>query len=190
MGKRKPRTRVKSDNQPAKPAPQDSGRTRVFKPFFQPILLLAFFVSGATSLSLEVAWSKQLSYLLGVDVYAATTVVTAFMFGLGLGAFLVSKYYRWPRISIKSYGYLQVAIGISGLISIPMLRSTGPLFSFLFVQFQFNTHIFLIMRFLCVFALIVIPIMLMGMTLPIVVGASFGKAQSDYVCLGTYSRRI
>jgi len=30
-------------------------------------LLLAFFISGATSLALEVAWSKVLSYLLGVD---------------------------------------------------------------------------------------------------------------------------
>jgi len=46
------------------------------------VLLIAFFFSGATSLSLEVAWSKELTYLLGVDMYSTTTVVTAFMAGL------------------------------------------------------------------------------------------------------------
>ena len=43
-----------------------------------------------SSLALEVAWSKELSYLLGVYIYAATTVVTAFMAGLGLGALLAA----------------------------------------------------------------------------------------------------
>ena len=51
-------------------------------------LLLPFFLSGATSLVLEVAWSKVLSYLLGVDLYASATVVTAYMAGIGLGAYL------------------------------------------------------------------------------------------------------
>ena len=146
-------------------------------------MLIAFFISGATSLSLEVAWSKQLSYILGVDIYAATSVVTAFMFGLGLGALLVSKYYRWPRVSIKAYGYLQVVIGICGLLSIPVLRSTSPLFSALFVELQFNNHLFVLVRFICVFALMLIPVILMGMTLPIVVGAYFGKTKSDYAKL-------
>ena len=34
------------------------------------LLLLAFFGSGATSLIFEVVWSKVLSYLLSVDLYA------------------------------------------------------------------------------------------------------------------------
>ena len=46
------------------------------------LLGTCFFLSGATSLVLEVAWSKELSYILGNTLYAVATVVAAFMAGL------------------------------------------------------------------------------------------------------------
>lgn len=144
------------------------------------ILLAFFFLSGATSLSLEVSWSKELSYLLGVDIYAMTTVVTAFMAGLGLGAILVARFYNWSHASIRSYGFLQLIIGISGLISIPVFRSTLPLFSFLYEKLNYSNELFLLARFLVVFCLMLIPVILMGMTLPLVVGASFGKVKGKF----------
>ena len=147
---------------------------------YQILLLAAFFLSGATSLALEVAWSKELSYLLGVDIYATTTVVTAFMAGLGLGAILVTRFYKWARASIRTYGFLQLIIGVCGLISIPLLRSTMPLFSFLYDQLNYNSQLFLLVRFIFVFGLILVPVILMGMTLPIVVGASFGRIKGRF----------
>ena len=147
---------------------------------YQILLLAAFFLSGATSLALEVAWSKELSYLLGVDIYAATTVVTAFMAGLGLGAILVTRFYKWARASIRTYGFLQLIIGVCGLISIPLLRSTMPLFSFLYDQLNYNSQLFLVVRFIFVFGLMLVPVTLMGMTLPIVVGASFGQIKGRF----------
>jgi spermidine synthase len=147
---------------------------------YQILLLAAFFLSGATSLALEVAWSKELSYLLGVDIYATTTVVTAFMAGLGLGAILVTRFYNWARASIRTYGFLQLIIGTCGLISIPLLRSTMPLFSFLYDQLNYDSQLFLLVRFLFVFGLMLVPVILMGMTLPIVVGASFGRIKGRF----------
>ena len=41
-----------------------------------------FFVSGAAGLLYEVAWSKQLGYLLGNSLHASATVVAAFLGGL------------------------------------------------------------------------------------------------------------
>ena len=143
-------------------------------------LLTCFFFSGATSLSLEVAWAKELSYLLGVDLYASTTVVTAFMAGLGLGAILVARFFRWSRASIAAYAVLQIAIGICGLFSIPLFRSTLPLFSFLYSTVSFNNNLFLPARFLVVFALMMIPVTLMGMTLPVIVGVSFRKIRMQF----------
>ncbi|UCF81127.1 MAG: hypothetical protein JSV08_01510, partial [Acidobacteriota bacterium] len=52
------------------------------------VLGVCFFLSGATSLALEVAWAKELSYILGNTLYAVATVVAAFMAGLGLGSAL------------------------------------------------------------------------------------------------------
>lgn len=149
-------------------------------PAYKIILLTAFFLSGATSLALEVAWSKELSYLLGVDIYATTTVVTAFMAGLGLGAILVARFYKWSQASIKIYGFLQLIIGICGLISIPLFRSTMPLFSFLYDRLNYDDQLFLLIRFLLVFGIMLLPVTLMGMTLPVVVGASFGRIKDRF----------
>ncbi len=98
--------------------------------WYEAVLLIAFFFSGATSLSLEVAWSKELTYLLGVDIYATATVVTAFMAGLGLGALLVARSDRWIAASIKTYAVLQLVIGFYALISIPLFRLTSRCFLF------------------------------------------------------------
>jgi spermidine synthase len=147
------------------------------------VLLIAFFFSGATSLSLEVAWSKELTYLLGVDMYSTTTVVTAFMAGLGLGALLVARSDRWIQASIKTYGLLQLVIGFCALLSIPLFRLTQPLFSFLFNFLGYDSAWFLLVRFLVVFGFMLIPVTLMGMTLPVVVGASYKSVRDTYAYL-------
>jgi spermidine synthase len=150
---------------------------------YEVALLIAFFFSGATSLSLEVAWSKELSYLLGVDIYATATVVTAFMAGLGLGALLVSRSDKWIQASIKTYGLLQLVIGFCAMLSIPLFRLTQPLFSFLFIRLGYDSAGFLLIRFLVVFGFMMVPVTLMGMTLPVVVGASYKSLKSRYAYL-------
>jgi spermidine synthase len=147
------------------------------------VLIVAFFFSGATSLSLEVAWSKELTYLFGVDIYATATVVTAFMAGLGLGALIVARSDRWITASIKTYAVLQLVIGFCALISIPLFRLTQPLFSILFIRLGYDSAGFLLTRFLVVFGFMLIPVTLMGMTLPVVVGASYKKMQGRYALL-------
>src|SRR5262245_21648319 len=87
-----------------------------------------FFLSGATSLVLEVAWSKELSYLLGNTLFAVSTVVAAFMAGLMLGSLVAGRTAgRFPR-PVRAYALLQGAIGVLGALSIPAFHATGPLF--------------------------------------------------------------
>ena len=52
---------------------------------FEAVALAAFFLLDAGGLAFEVIGSKQLGYILEVDVYTATTVVMAFMGGLAHG---------------------------------------------------------------------------------------------------------
>ena len=56
------------------------------------ILGVCFLISGATGLILEVAWSKQLSYILGSSLYGTATIVAAFMAGLGIGGALAARF--------------------------------------------------------------------------------------------------
>jgi spermidine synthase len=129
------------------------------------ILGVCFFVSGATGLILEVAWSKQLSYILGSSLYGSATVVAAFMAGLGLGSGLAGRLagrFIWP---VRVYAVLQFGIAICGAVSIPVFHAVHA-----------NA---LLGRFTAVFVLAVVPATLMGMTLPIVVGA-YARGKERY----------
>ena len=55
------------------------------------LLAACFFASGATALVCEVVWLRMLGLVFGHTVYAVTTVLAAFMAGLGLGSLLVGR---------------------------------------------------------------------------------------------------
>ncbi|MBI3723500.1 hypothetical protein HY251_06040, partial [bacterium] len=54
-------------------------------------LAAIFFVSGASGLVYEVAWTRMLRLLVGSTVLSHTIVLTAFMGGLALGAWLAGR---------------------------------------------------------------------------------------------------
>jgi spermidine synthase len=157
------------------PSPPPSQRAAI--PWF---LLLPFFLSGATSLVFEVAWSKVLSYLLGVDLYASATVVTAYMAGLGLGAHLSVRLPRPWRHSPQSYAILQGIIGLFGMVSVPLFHATQPLLALLFGLSFASASLFLLLRFLVVFSLMLVPATLMGMTLPILAGVGQDRSRAGF----------
>ena len=141
-------------------------------------LLLPFFFSGATSLALEVAWSKVLSYSLGVDLYASATVVTAYMAGIGLGAHLSVRLPHPWRHSPLTYALLQGIIGAFGIVSVPLFHATQPLLTLLHGLSFASSALFLLLRFVVVFSLMLLPATLMGMTLPILAGVGQDRSRA------------
>src|SRR5213080_3960581 len=78
---------------------------------------ILFFLSGATGLVYELLWVRVLYQSFGSTIQSVTTVVAAYMGGLGLGAWLFGRRAdRHPRPAAL-YGVLELAIGIFGLIS-------------------------------------------------------------------------
>ena len=143
------------------------------------ILGACFVVSGATSLVLQVAWSKELSYILGSTLYGSATVVAAFMGGLGIGSALAGRFAERLTRPVRSYAFIQFGIAACGAISIPVFRSMEPVFRLLFQTFALGQTTFLLARFGIVFLLILVPVILMGMTLPIIVGA-YARQKEKY----------
>lgn len=135
------------------------------------LLALCFFFSGATSLVLEVAWAKELTYALGNSIHATSTVIAAFMAGLGLGSIAAGRPIFAHLAPIKTYALLQLLIGIAGFVSISVLRSTAPVFEVVYQDLAVGPSIFLLLRFAVVFPLMAAPATLMGMSLPLVVEA-------------------
>src|SRR3989449_5753475 len=83
---------------------------------------LLFLLSGATGLVYELLWVRLLYQAFGSTVQSVTTVVAAYMGGLGLGAWLLGRRADRHARPAALYGGLEVAIGVFGLVS-PLVLS-------------------------------------------------------------------
>ncbi|MFO0548544.1 MAG: fused MFS/spermidine synthase [Polyangiaceae bacterium] len=71
-----------------------------------------FLVSGATGLLYEVAFSKVLATIFGATAYAISTVLSAFMAGLALGAHLGGRVASRIHKPLVGYGVAEVLVGL------------------------------------------------------------------------------
>ncbi len=143
------------------------------------LLRACFFLSGCASLILEIAWFKELSYILGNTLLAVSTVVAAFMAGLGVGSAWIARVGERIRRPLRAYGLMELALAVAAVASIPLFRATPPLFETLYRSLEPGNGTFLLLRFLVVFALLFIPVVLMGATLPLIVGAFARSERHD-----------
>ncbi len=166
------------------------------------LLTMVFALTGFTALTLQVVWQRVIALHGGVDLYATTTVVAAFLGGLGVGSLLGGSLADrlGPRRSVMAFGVANVGIAAFALAS-PYLfydlyqdlessvRGTAASFAF---------HI----------VLLIVPTTLMGLSLPLLarslvrtdteigsivgrlyavntLGAAAGAAASGWFLLGT-----
>ena len=59
--------------------------------FSRPAVFALFYLSGIAGLIYQVLWLRRLSVVFGVTVYAASTVLAAFMAGLAIGSALSGR---------------------------------------------------------------------------------------------------
>src|SRR5581483_3311672 len=78
-----------------------------------PWLFVVFFLSGISGLMYQVVWVRMLSRILGNTVYATSTVLAAFMAGLALGSYLMSRRADHAGRPILWYALLELGIGLS-----------------------------------------------------------------------------
>jgi spermidine synthase len=121
--------------------------------------LLAF-LSGTAALTYQVLWIKQLGIVVGVDVYAVTTGVSAFFAGLALGSAVFGRWADRLQRPFFAYALLELAIAASGIAATSSLAHAAPLF----IHFQ---QIAGPLAWLLPFLLVGIPAFLIGGTLPL-----------------------
>lgn len=138
------------------------------------IIVLCFFLSGATGLVYQVVWLRLLGLVFGHTVYATTTVLSAFMAGLALGSLLAARRMAGLRNLIAIYGWLEIGIGACCALLPVTLDSAAPLWVGLSSALGFPYHGLLLVEFVLVFALLVVPTTLMGATLPVLSQALVG----------------
>ncbi|PRA52006.1 MULTISPECIES: fused MFS/spermidine synthase [Pseudomonas] len=139
----------------AMPVPQIASRT-----LLAPALLL--FLSGAAALVYQVLWIKQLSLVVGVEVYAITTGISAFFAGLALGSLLFGQWADRMRQPVLLYAGLEILVAIVGVGATFAMSLAASPFAWL------EEHVGRL-AWVLPFALVGTPALLMGGTLPVLV---------------------
>ena len=122
-----------------------------------PVLLLV--ASGAAALVYQVLWIKQLSLIVGVDVYAVTIGVSAFFAGLAFGGLALGRLTDRVRSPLRLYATLEVGVAVLGVATTAALAHTAPLFARLEARSS-------VLAWAMVFAMAAVAPFLMGGTLP------------------------
>ena len=100
------------------------------------LLLILFFVTGATALGYQLVWTRMLANVLGHEMRAVIGVVTAFMGGMALGSWWLGKIIRRSGQAGRWYAALEIFIGICAIavptdvpwLLIPALIAMGGTF--------------------------------------------------------------
>lgn len=124
-------------------------------------IAVLFFLSGFSALVYQITWQRMLGLFLGVDVFAVTVVVAAFMVGLGTGngaGGYVADRVR-PALLIPMFAVTELIVAVFGLFSKALfynwLPNAGSIVG--------DSALALILPSL----LLILPTFCMGLTLPL-----------------------
>lgn len=133
------------------------------------VLLLypLFFLSGATGLTYQTLWARQLHLVFGTSTFAITTVLTAYMAGLAIGGFVMARHADRVRRPLAWYGWIEAGIGVYALLFPVLLGLVTPIYLGFWRALEPPPVLFGVVQFLVVGLLLLLPTALMGATLPL-----------------------
>lgn len=141
------------------------------------IILIASFaigLSGLASIAYEIIWTRMLSLVFLNSIYSFTTMLTTFLVGLGVGAYIARRFINGRREALLLLGIIESCIGIAAILLIWLFdwlpEVSSGLVSFLTANgidnLTWGKNV--IIEFAVAFMVIIGPVILIGMTLPIV----------------------
>src|SRR5689334_1914632 len=135
---------------------------------------ILFFLSGATGLIYELLWVRVLYQSFGSTIQSVTTVVAAYMGGLGLGAWALGRVADRSQKPAVLYGKLEIAIGVFGIISPLVLGLDAWIYLGTAGGVAAGSAASVAPRFGLAALVLLIPTTLMGGTLPVLTRALMG----------------
>ena len=134
-----------------------------------PWIYYLFFFSGFPALIYQIVWERALFALYGVNVESVTVVVTGFLLGLGLGSLVGGFLSRIPGMPLLAlFGAAELSTAAYSLFSLRLFHQVG----------HYTAGISLFDTTAISFALLLIPTMLMGSTLPMLLAYSVRRSRS------------
>ncbi len=123
-------------------------------------LCALFFFSGMPALVYQIVWQRALFSIYGVNAQSVAVIVAAFMIGLGIGSLAGGwASSRFPRKALFLFGAGELGVALFGLSSLRLFHWAAG----------FSAGASLPVTILFGFALLIVPTVLMGATLPLLV---------------------
>ncbi|QPF85156.1 fused MFS/spermidine synthase [Bradyrhizobium genosp. L] len=134
------------------------------------VLVTAIFLaSGAASLILQVLWFKQLQFVLGSATVSVSVTVASFFFGLSLGSVFGGRIADTVSRPLKVYGFLELALALVSLAVTAFLSHWSTWVGWLSPMLDLESPLRLPLMVALSLAILSLPTMLMGATLPFLV---------------------
>lgn len=148
----------------------DDSQNQVFSETAIRIAIFTAFASGFIAMLYELAWIRLLSNILGSTTYSFTLMLIAFISGIAIGSYIVSLVIRKIKNLVAFLAICQYGTAISMILSLPLyerlpyylmkLSATIP-------NSPENFPTFLSLEFLFCFAIMLVPTIFSGMSLPV-----------------------
>src|SRR5687768_9797381 len=149
------------------------------------VVFALFYVSGIAGLIYQVLWLRRLSLVFGVTVYAASTVLAAFMAGLAIGSAWSGRLLRRDLSPLAAFGIAEILVGVTGWLSPFLLDAASLLYSALHRTAPDSLSVLTVARLISSFAILALPTAMMGTTLPLLSAAvsAAGSANGTNISL-------
>jgi predicted membrane-bound spermidine synthase len=133
-------------------------------------LILALFVgSGAAGLIYQVVWSRELVLVFGNTTQAVSTIVTAFMAGLGFGSLAGARWAARSARPLRLYGALELGVAAFAVLLPFAFDDLAEVYRGAYPGLIDHTVALTAVRFALALAAVAPATFLMGATLPLLV---------------------
>jgi spermidine synthase len=164
----------------------EAAKSISLKPSQVKTVIALYGLSGCLSLFLEVAWTRSLVWIMGMDAYAFASMLAVFLFGLALGSYLLSRFAGKSKNPVVQLGIIQLLIGLSVLVSgilIGRLYLLRQFFENSLPTASFGGSVLFLLALAA--AIMAIPALFMGMAFPFALRVSINGRMAVGRSVGT-----
>ena len=137
-------------------------------------LTVCVFLSGTAALIYQVLWVRLLGLVFGVTIFAASTVLAAFMGGLAVGSYLAGRISDRSRRPAAWFAAAEFVVGSAALATPSLFDSLIPLYRELSATVPDSPAALTLVRLAGSAAILIVPTTAMGATMPLVLRAVVG----------------
>src|SRR6058998_1471363 len=144
------------------PGDQESPTLPATFPVSFAAILTLFFLSGFSGLVYEVVWLRMLVRAFGSTLFATSTVLAVFMFGLAAGAWFGGRRSRSTPVPLRSYAIIELGLAVAASLASWACRYLPNLVATLLSEQDAASALVIVVRASICFLVLIVPTVLMG----------------------------